>query len=427
MQATSARSRSLAEMSANPDSLKRAGSPYFAGVEGLRAVAAVLVLLVHVSFVSGLTPSPGATGDFTARAEVGVGVFFVISGFLLYRPWAVAHLRAEPGPEVTRFLLRRALRILPLYWVVLAVTLLLVPSSRPRDGLDALLLPLLGQVYRDQTVFLGVPQAWSLNVEVMFYLALPAYALLLGRLTRLERVSALGRRGRLRVELAAVAVLYAAGLLARFLFEVTEPVPFPVWHGFLPVWFDLFALGFALALLSAWYGTAGPRTARRRTARWDMVRQRPALLTGSCWSAAAVTYVVLARGIGLGRDPIFDRGAGQAVAEQVLWGLFAVLLMLPAVLGTPRVLTLRVVAFLGLVSYGIYLWHQVVVATIVDHTSWDLFRAPFSQLLPVVLLITAAVAAVSYRFVERPAIALGHRLPRRSPVDQPPPEASRAT
>src|ERR1700710_648212 len=126
----------------------RSGAAFFPAVEGLRAVAALLVVLVHVAFVAGLTSSPGGTGAYTARAEVGVGVFFVISGFLLYRPWVLAHRDGAAGPPLARFLVRRALRILPLYWVALAVTWLLVPRSRPKDLLDAVLLPLLGQVYR---------------------------------------------------------------------------------------------------------------------------------------------------------------------------------------------------------------------------------------------------------------------------------------
>jgi peptidoglycan/LPS O-acetylase OafA/YrhL len=90
------------------------------------------------------------------------------------------------------------------------------------------------------------------------------------------------------------------------------------------------------------------------------------------------------------------------------------------------VLMLRLVASLGLVSYGIYLWHQLVVESVVDHTGWESFRIPFSALLPVVLLITAGVAVLSFRLVERPGIALGHRLTRRArPATQP--RASDAT
>ncbi len=375
-----------------------AGRSFFPAIEGLRAVAALLVVAVHVSFVSGLTTASGATGAFTARAEVGVGVFFVISGFLLYRPFAAAHLEGGSAPPLGRFLVRRAFRVLPLYWVVLAVTLWLVPSSRPRDLVDALLLPLLGQVYRGQTVYLGVPQAWSLCIEVVFYVALPGYAWLVGRACRSGAAST--RLTREQGEWAAVGLLYATGLGFRWLFEATSVVPWKVWHGFLPVWFDLFALGFALALLSVrWRRGSGPPPFLCSTAG-----------AVACWAAAGTVYVVLALGVGLGRNPLDQRATGQAVVEEVLWGLIAVLLALPAVAGAPRWLTVRPVALLGLVSYGIYLWHQGVVAFLLAHTGWDLFHAPLASFGLVVLVLTVLLAALSYRGVERPGIRVGHGL-----------------
>jgi peptidoglycan/LPS O-acetylase OafA/YrhL len=382
----------------SPDTVRRPGSAFFPGIEGLRAVAALMVLLVHVAFVSGVSTGPGAAGAFTARAEVGVGVFFVISGFLLYRPFALAHLTGTATPATGRFLLRRLCRILPLYWAALTLTVLLIPASRPKDGLDALLLPALGQVYRGQTVYLGVPQAWSLCVEVLFYVSLPVYAAVVGRRATLSVVPE-------RVEWAGIGALYLGGLVVRALLELTSPVPWRVWHGFLPVWFDLFAAGFGLAVLSARWTRAGGVPARLRGPR----------LAAGCWAGAVVVYVVLARGIGLGRDPLYERGTGQALAEEILWGLFALLLVLPAVAGTPRLLALRPVALLGLVSYGIYLWHQLAVETVLAHSSWPPFRAPFALLLVVVLAATVGTAVLSYRYVERPGITLGRRFGSRRP------------
>jgi peptidoglycan/LPS O-acetylase OafA/YrhL len=237
-------------------------------------------------------------------------------------------------------------------------------------------------------------------VEIVFYLALPGYAWLVARAGH----SARSRWSAVHVEWVGVAAVYAIGLGVRWLLEATSPVPWKVWHGFLPVWFDLFALGFGLAVLSVQWSRAGgaPRPL-----------QGPHGAVG-CWLGAACTYVVLTHGLDLGRNPLSERSTGQAVAEEVLWGLFAVLLVLPAVAGTPRLLTWRPVALLGLVSYGIYLWHQAVVESLIEHTGWNLFQAPFSLLLPAVVLLTAAVAALSYRLVERPGISLGHRY--RTPL-----------
>src|SRR3954451_6600816 len=96
---------------------------FFSGIEGLRAAAALLVLVVHTSFASGFTLRSGA-GPYTARGEVGVALFFLISGFLLYRPFVAAAFEGRPGPRLGPYLIRRALRILPLYWVALTVVYL---------------------------------------------------------------------------------------------------------------------------------------------------------------------------------------------------------------------------------------------------------------------------------------------------------------
>src|SRR5262249_30809415 len=152
-------------------------------------------------FVTGVTTRPGALGAYTARAEVGVGVFFLISGFLLYRPFARAHLSGRPRPPTGPFLVRRALRILPLYWAALVVTLALDPVQRPGHPGGLALEFVLGQNYgAEDDVHRGIPQAWSLDIELLFYLLLPVWAAMLARRAR-------SPRRQLRVELAALAGL----------------------------------------------------------------------------------------------------------------------------------------------------------------------------------------------------------------------------
>src|SRR5437763_7021548 len=86
-------------------------------IDGLRAAAALGVLLTHSAISSGLVTA-GATGfRYAQRLEVGVTIFFVISGFVLYRPFLVARLEGAELPRVGRYARRRALRILPAYWI----------------------------------------------------------------------------------------------------------------------------------------------------------------------------------------------------------------------------------------------------------------------------------------------------------------------
>jgi peptidoglycan/LPS O-acetylase OafA/YrhL len=374
---------------------------FFPGVEGMRAVAALLVVIVHTSFASGFTLRSGA-GQYTARGEVGVSVFFLISGFLLYRPFVVASMAGTPRPRLGPFLVRRALRIVPLYWVALTVVYLVNgPSSV--NGVGGLLQTyLFAQVYSQHWVLHGISQAWSLDIEVVFYLLLPVWALLLARRRRTPSMQ-------LRVELGALAGVYVLSTVFRWFVLAHPSGATDTWHGWLPSWADMFALGMALAVASAWYAQRGqePAWAGRRGA--DV----------ACWVAAAGVYVVFATSVGLSTDPLRVGSVRTELSAHVLYGLFAALLLLPAVFGEPgrgpvrRLLTWRPVAFVGLVSYGVYLWHQFVVQQLLKHTGWQLFDVPYWQFLPVALAATVALAAVSYVLVERPGVATGHRWVRR--------------
>lgn len=99
--------------------------------------------------------------------------------------------------------------------------------------------------------------------------------------------------------------------------------------------------------------------------------------------------------------------------------MFGFFLLLPAVFGDQRtgavrwLLACRPMALIGLVSYGIYLWHQLVVRQLQAWTSWKVLHAPFLWLLVTAVVVTIAVSTVTYLLIERPGIAVGHRWLRR--------------
>ena len=140
-----------APIAPGPEAAVAPRPPRFPAFDGLRAIAAVTVVVVHVSFVSGLTPrNPHAVGMYTARLEIGVSVFFLISGFLLYRPFVVAHLAGAPRPRTGAFWLRRLLRIVPAYWLVLFVATSILhagPGIGPGGWRAYLSHYLFGQIY----------------------------------------------------------------------------------------------------------------------------------------------------------------------------------------------------------------------------------------------------------------------------------------
>lgn len=374
---------------------------FFPGVEGLRAVAALLVLVVHTSFVSGFTPRSEG-GRFTARGEVGVVLFFLISGFLLYRPFATAALGDRPAPRLGPYLVRRFLRIVPLYWTALTVVYLIEGRAYTHGVSGLLRTYLFVQVYSNHWVRTGITQAWSLDVEVLFYLLLPVWAALMRRRSR-------PARRQVAFELGGLVLIYLLSTGFRW-FALTHPSgAIDTWHAWLPSWADMFAMGMALAVISSYQQHVGQQFRLAARPGFDVV----------CWLAAAGVYVVFSTGVGLQKDPYYVGPVRTELAGHALYGLFALLLLLPAVFGPAdrgpmrRALTWRPVAFLGLISYGIYLWHQLVVQELVDHTGWNLFNVSFPPFLLAAFVITVALAAVSYFAVERPATGARNRWQQR--------------
>ena len=123
---------------------------HLAELEGWRALAALGVLLTHVGFLSGATGRHILPG-FLARADIGVAIFFVLSGFLLYRPWARRSLVNGPPIDSRSYAVRRFARLVPAWLLVLVGTLLLVPESR-----DAGATPWIANLLQVQSLRLGV-------------------------------------------------------------------------------------------------------------------------------------------------------------------------------------------------------------------------------------------------------------------------------
>jgi peptidoglycan/LPS O-acetylase OafA/YrhL len=378
----------------------------------MRAVAVLAVLLVH-SAAAARAEGPSLAGRLVAHMNVGVTIFFVISGFLLYRPFISSRTGGAAPPRVADYAKRRVLRIYPAYWLALTALTLAPGVTGVFDG------HWLGQYGLVQTLPFastptcteaplqcGLAQTWSLVAEATFYLLLPMYVVLANRL-------ASGRRGsrwipRELVVLAALSALFTAiefsGERGELVDWISRSAPgYALWFG----------LGMGLAILSV--GAHANRTAGafvRRLARRPMV---PWLMAGAIYLALSLWLPPSAF--------VFERG--QQIVTHVAFGLIAALLVIPAVFpgerpnGPARLLANPVVAWLGLISYGIFLWHYVFTI--------KLGYAGSALSFPVILAITLAgstcLAALSYYLVERPILRLKYRriLPRRAPEPSPRP------
>jgi peptidoglycan/LPS O-acetylase OafA/YrhL len=134
-------------------------------------------------------------------------------------------------------------------------------------------------------------------------------------------------------------------------------------------------------------------------------------------------FFIVSKSIGLQRGPaelttrngiqiISDLPAGKEFGLQFFYGAAAFFLLLPGVFGPPnrgvirRFLTNGVVVWLGLISYGIYLWHEAALDAYSRWTDTLPFAGNFSSMLPVTLAATLVAAAISYYVIERPALRL---------------------
>jgi peptidoglycan/LPS O-acetylase OafA/YrhL len=390
-----------------------AANPRFALFDSLRAIAALSVFVFHLPLVARMSPGNPAW-PYLLELNVGIAVFFLISGFLLYRPFAQARLAGGSAPATGPFAARRALRIIPAFWVALVFTVLLLGRSGEAATATEVFSPrgivsYFGflQIYDSDTLLGGISAAWTLCVEVSFYAMLPLWAWLM------RRISVDTAAGFLRTELLGLAGLFVAGVVwtsvaaagaepssAAFL-DVTQIEP---WLYVLPAYLDHFALGMALAVLSV---AVADRATQPTAVR---VIDRASWLP---WLVAALTFFLMAHLLGW----FTESWATQFIARHQLQGLFALALLLPAVFGDPdrglvrKLLANRALLWIGLVSYGVYLWHVTVMSTLNDLGAFEALSSYWYVVLA--LGLTLLVAAASFYAVERPSLRLGRRLSHR--------------
>ena len=391
---------------------------HFGGFDGLRAIAAVSVVLVHTAFDSGFTFT-SSLGAYTSRLEIGVSIFFLISGFLLYRPFAVSHLSGRSAPNTRRFWERRLLRIVPAYWLALTLLTYVFHLVKMGPGFANVVVHyFFMQIYFNWSFSYGISQAWSLCTEMSFYLVLPAFAALVVARRK-------GSSNQLVRELIAVAAVYFLSCWFRWWYTNQsfwtashghlQPVCYPhctshvpgwlVTNLWLPAQMDLFALGMLLAVLSAWW------TEHDSEPKWLSARWMPWV----SWLGAVLAFWAVSH---LGIPTQFELLPLRTTSmeQHGLYGIFALLLLLPAVFGPEdrslirRFLRCWPMASLGVVSYGIYLWHIGALDQFMSWTGYVLFEVPFWILSLGTLALSIVVASISYFALEKPVLRLKDRL-----------------
>ncbi len=386
------------------------GNPRFPLFDSLRGLAALAIVLTHVGLGSGANYN-AAYGALLARLDVGVTLFFVLSGFLLYRPFVAARIEDRPAPRLRDYARRRVLRIVPAYW--LALTVLAIWPGLTFTGPRWVYYGFL-QNYDFLWVLGGIGQAWSLAVEASFYVLLPFYALALGALTR-----RFAPRRTLAVEMTVLGALSVGSLVLRWYIHHTSHSQVLLFT--ILCTFFWFALGMGLAVASAaWHGRES------RPGVIGLVERAPSLW----WGAALGLFAVMSWGYGLPRGLSGTTSGVQYLGEHLTYGAVAFLLVLPAVWGDRlgglprRFLRLRAMAWLGLVSYGLFLWHGRWTQYFIEKGAggWlPQIGSGFVVMLACVLACSLATAGASYYLVERPILRYKDGFRRRRPASGPEP------
>ncbi len=358
-----------------------AGHPRFPLVDSCRGLAALSIVLFHVGATGG--NASGALRYVGDSLSVGVPIFFAISGFLLYRPMVNARLRGAKRLSLRDYARRRFLRIVPAYWVALTVLALAAGWSEV-FGSDFWRYYGFAQIYDQRTYSHGLSVAWTLCIEVSFYLLLPLYAAVIARVCAgLSRPRAIPRE---------VGILLGLGVASAMLRTILGDA-----HGYLyylvstlPCTFMWFVPGMLLAL---WSVEAEDHP--DHPIRWAIGAENGT----RSWVIAGATFATLC--------VLVQTHFSRFLADDVLTPLFAFFVVAPAIgpgadtvgrslRSLPQiVLRTAVLLWLGMVSYGIYLYHATLLAWLNAHGASRIFPLNHWVGLAAATLIAATTAAAA--------------------------------
>ena len=360
---------------------------------GLRGFAALVVLTVHVA---------GRT-DYSFIGIHGYGPvsLFVLSGFLLYRPWSRWALGLGSAPSIRTFARHRAARILPAYLVVMLIIAVVLPESQP-TGVDGWLRALtLTHTTASDGLRPGMEHTWSLGTEVSWYFALPFIGLFAGWVA--HRVTP-PRRARVILALFSLSIPVSAGW--RWWMEAQGLNSLFTYSFWLPGFLVCFLGGAAIChVLQADRAGLAPS----RVLRW-LGEKRP-------WVLVGLSVVVFAVGNSRLGGP-WDYVPATFTERQIRFTcvtLLALLLLAGAALGTERspvtrFMSMRWLVAMGRWSYSIYLWHLPVIVILAPHVARDGVDG-FLIFYALTLAITVPLGAATYAWVEQPAIRWSKRAP----------------
>ncbi len=413
-------------------------------LDGVRALACLSVVAFHISLITtrdiaiwNPAKVPQLLRAIAFTGDTGVTLFFVLSGFLLFLPYAKALLFEATWPSARFFYLRRALRILPVYYVSLFLFIVFYHPQYLQPGhLQEIVIFLTLFMDSFSTTYKQINGPfWTLAVEWQFYLLLPIMALLMGLFVRHGSL-----RQRLSVLLLCLLALIGWGIFSRYegIYLVAHPtktfllprgtinaiLPFvygPPIAGLHGKFLEDFAVGM---LVSTCYTVARTQDAASGLNTW-LRRLSPFLLVvGLLWLLTLAAWKLNQSVPHLW--PIFDHLA--TVYDYYAESCFAVgygLCVAAVLFGfgwLKRPFEWTPLRWIGLLSYGLYIWHLRLLQNLTPYVaqylpSWKhifLYALYWGWLFAVIL----PAIFVLFLLVEKPWMMLGDSLRPKPKVNK---------
>jgi peptidoglycan/LPS O-acetylase OafA/YrhL len=368
-----------------------------ANVDVLRALAATMVLGVHAYALGGRVAPIKAQYWYDVpliALASGVWLFFAISGYVISRPFVDRLVSGASLPALKPYALRRGFRIYPLYWIAVTAVIVIDGTGGARGWQLAVHYALLNNLIpgREEARF---SPAWTLTLELIFYLSVPALAHALRRV----------QRGTVSAERLATIVTasWAASIAFAALADLPGDGRVGIWLRFLfPGMWQAFCPGILLAI--------APHLREGPWRRWLVVFPATRAALGVIvLSLAAAALLSAASPLRFGIVPyqlLVD-------ASRPLFAIGYGLVLAAALRSGPWFAQRRWILELGLASYGIYLIHPVIEAFMLAHglaPVTDDTVLGYATNLACLALLTAPLALASWRWLERPALRIARRM-----------------
>lgn len=372
------------------------GNHYIAGLDGLRAIAAMSVFIVHFQQFSGFQYSSGWL-DVTLlmiNGNTGVALFFVLSGFLLSQPFWRAYRRGA-SIALKPYFTNRLARIVPVYYLLFFFLIAIKGFTGPEVNFNNILSHLLFvHNFKDQQVMSLNPPFWTLAVEMQFYLLLPLLFVLLVKIRRINGFWVV-------VGLIALFyIFYRFGVLWLGN-HVSWPISFPLmWpFGVHAKSIDSPAVTYStLAHIPHFLMGVATSYLFLFSKNFSQKKLADIIVIVASISVVAVLSTSL--------DSFLTLDFGRYNFPFIPMMLCLIVFFVPVSGVCRQLLELRTIRWLGRISYGLYIFHYPAQKAMLKAMNYLDISMQFNQWLFFAssLLLTVVAAYVSFEVIEKPVM-----------------------